>query len=64
MDIAKLMRKLECAWAHALPGREAAERDTVLPELWRDLRRWRPIVSASFRTWTGWSKVQKPLRVV
>jgi hypothetical protein len=35
MDIDAYMRTLERAWAHALPGREAADRD----ELQRALRR-------------------------
>ena len=31
------MRALEDAWSHALPGREAAERDAALRELQRRL---------------------------
>jgi hypothetical protein len=50
MDVAKVMRELERAWAHALPGRGVAERDAVLRELWRDRRRQRRlIVSAPVR---------------
>jgi hypothetical protein len=38
MDVIKLMRALEAAWGHALPGRETAERDHVLRELQRLLK--------------------------
>ena len=37
MDVAKIMLELERAWSHALPGREAVERDSVLRELHRRL---------------------------
>jgi hypothetical protein len=47
MDVVKVMRELERAWACALPGREVVERDAVLRALRRDQRRRRqPIVSA------------------
>jgi hypothetical protein len=38
MQIDELMRALERAQAHAYPGREAAERDHVLRELWHLLQ--------------------------
>ena len=33
-----VMRALESAWSNAYPGREAAERDAVLREIWRHAR--------------------------
>jgi hypothetical protein len=42
MDIAELMRVLEGAWNHALPGHEAAERDALLREIWRSVRAEKP----------------------
>jgi len=48
MKIDELMRELERAWAHALPGHEAAERDAVLRELWRELQR-QPVAHAPVR---------------
>ena len=40
MDVTTIiMRALESAQARAYPGREAVERDAVLRELWRELRR-------------------------
>ena len=38
MGIVELMHALEGAQAHALPGREAVERDAVLRALWRKLQ--------------------------
>jgi hypothetical protein len=38
MSIAEIAAALERAWAAALPGREAVERDSVLRELWRLLQ--------------------------
>jgi hypothetical protein len=39
MDVVTIMRALERAQAYAYPGREAAERDSVLRQLWRELQR-------------------------
>jgi hypothetical protein len=39
MQIDEFMRTLESAWSHAVPGREAVERDHVLRQLWRELQR-------------------------
>jgi hypothetical protein len=38
MDVTMVMRALEAAWSHALPGHETVERDAVLRELWRLLQ--------------------------
>jgi hypothetical protein len=38
MDVATILYELERAQANAYPGREAAERDHVLRELWRLLQ--------------------------
>jgi hypothetical protein len=38
MKIDEFMRALERAQAHAYPGREAVERDSVLRELWQLLQ--------------------------
>jgi len=38
MDVAKIMRALEAAWQHALPGRQSCARDHVMRELWRLLQ--------------------------
>ena len=35
MKIDEVMRELERAWQHALPGRQSCERDAVLRELHR-----------------------------
>jgi hypothetical protein len=43
MDVARILHELERAWSHALPGREAAERDSVLRELWRLVQQQRPV---------------------
>jgi len=38
VNVITVMIELERAWARALPGHEAVERDTVLRELWRLLQ--------------------------
>jgi hypothetical protein len=38
MDIDELAHALENAFTHAYPGREAAERDAMLREIWRSVR--------------------------
>jgi|SRR6516164_272447 hypothetical protein len=58
MKIDEVMRALEGAWAHALPGHQTAERDAVLRELHRllqqqpavDRSRGRPVVMAPRRS--------------
>ena len=49
MKIDEFMYALEAAWSHALPGREAVERDHVLRELWRLLQQQQPSVPAHLR---------------
>ena len=49
MDIAELMRVLEGVWNHALPGHEAAERDALLREIWRNLRAEKPATREPIR---------------
>ena len=49
MDIAELMRVLEGAWNHALPGHEAVERDALPREIWRNLRAEKPAIREPIR---------------
>jgi hypothetical protein len=49
MQVDTVMRELERAWSHALPGHEAAERDSVLRELQRLLQQ-QPSAQALPRT--------------
>jgi hypothetical protein len=49
MKIDEFMYALEAAWSHALPGREAVERDHVLREVWRLLLQQQPSVPAHLR---------------
>jgi hypothetical protein len=51
MDIDKVAHTLERAQAHALPGREAAERNVVLRELCRKLQESKAPVRFVKRTW-------------
>ena len=48
MDSATVIKQLEAAWQHALPGRESCARDHVLRELWRELQQ-RPGARAPVR---------------
>jgi hypothetical protein len=49
MDIAELMRVLEGVGNHALPGHEAAERDALPREIWRNLRAEKPAIREPIR---------------
>jgi hypothetical protein len=49
VDIVELMHALESAYNHALPGREAVERDAMLREIWRSLQAEKPTVREPIR---------------
>jgi hypothetical protein len=47
MSTTSIALELEDAWAHALPCREAADRDSLLKELHRPLQTARHIIGTS-----------------